>query len=65
MMEVGTGLRSMKETISSGHSGLTTRGGVSVAIPHENIALGQWHQVTGTYDGQYPRFISMAFSAAR
>ncbi len=25
---------------------------VSVVVPHENIALGQWHQVTGTYDGQ-------------
>ena len=23
-----------------------------MVIPHENIALGQWHQVTGTYDGQ-------------
>jgi hypothetical protein len=26
-------------------------GGVSVVIPHETIALGQWHQVTGSYDG--------------
>jgi len=27
-------------------------GAVSVDIPHENIAIGQWHQVTGSYDGQ-------------
>ncbi|MFZ2073029.1 MAG: LamG domain-containing protein [Methanoregula sp.] len=33
--------------------GLDNPGGdISVVIPHENIALGQWHQVTGTYDGQ-------------
>jgi len=33
--------------------GLDNPGGdVSVVIPHENIALGLWHQVTGTYDGQ-------------
>ena len=25
---------------------------VSVVIPHESISTGQWHQVTGTYDGQ-------------
>ncbi len=25
---------------------------ISVVIPHENIAPAQWHQVTGTYDGQ-------------
>lgn len=24
---------------------------VSIAVQHENIAPGQWHQVTGTYDG--------------
>jgi hypothetical protein len=27
-------------------------GSVSVVIPHENIAPGQWHQVTGSYDGE-------------
>jgi hypothetical protein len=27
-------------------------GGVSVVIPHEDIAPGEWHQVTGSYDGQ-------------
>jgi hypothetical protein len=33
--------------------GLDNPGGdVSVIIPHENIAPGQWHQVTGSYDGQ-------------
>jgi len=26
-------------------------GDVSLPVQHENIALGQWHQVTGTYDG--------------
>src|SRR5512137_55835 len=26
-------------------------GDVSVPVQHENIALHQWHQVTGTYDG--------------
>ncbi len=26
-------------------------GDVSIAVQHENIAPGQWHQVTGTYDG--------------
>jgi hypothetical protein len=35
-------------TIALGNPG----GDVSVVVPHENIALGQWHQVTGTYDGQ-------------
>jgi hypothetical protein len=25
---------------------------VSVVIPHESISTGQWHHVTGTYDGQ-------------
>lgn len=30
---------------------LENTGDVSVAVQHENIALGQWHQVTGTYDG--------------
>src|SRR5208283_325339 len=30
-------------------------GGVSVVIPHETIALGQWHQVTGSYDGSVAR----------
>jgi hypothetical protein len=31
---------------------LGNTGDVSVAVQHENIALGQWHQVTGTYDGE-------------
>ena len=30
-------------------------GRVSVVIPHETIALGQWHQVTGSYDGSVAR----------
>jgi hypothetical protein len=30
---------------------LGSAGDVSVAVQHENIAPGQWHQVTGTYDG--------------
>jgi len=30
---------------------LEKSGDVSVPVQHENIALGQWHQVTGTYDG--------------
>jgi len=30
-------------------------GGVSVVIPHETIALGQWHQVTGSYDESVAR----------
>jgi hypothetical protein len=30
---------------------LENSGDVSVPVQHENIALGQWHQVTGTYDG--------------
>ena len=29
-----------------------TGGDVSVVIPHESISTGQWHYVTGTYDGQ-------------
>jgi hypothetical protein len=31
---------------------LERKGDVSVPVQHENIALHQWHQVTGTYDGQ-------------
>jgi len=27
-------------------------GSISVVLPHEYITPGQWHQVTGTYDGQ-------------
>jgi len=27
------------------------KGSVSVVIPHESITPGQWHQVTGSYDG--------------
>ena len=30
---------------------LENTGDFSVPVYHENIALGQWHQVTGTYDG--------------
>jgi len=30
---------------------LENTGDVSVPLQHENIALHQWHQVTGTYDG--------------
>ena len=30
---------------------LEKSGDVSVPVQHENIALHQWHQVTGTYDG--------------
>jgi hypothetical protein len=30
---------------------LGNAGDVSVPVQHENIALGQWHHVTGTYDG--------------
>jgi len=30
---------------------LEKSGDVSVPLQHENIALHQWHQVTGTYDG--------------
>jgi hypothetical protein len=30
---------------------LEKSGDVSVPVQHENIALRQWHQVTGTYDG--------------
>jgi len=30
---------------------LEKSGDVSVPVQHENIALAQWHQVTGTYDG--------------
>ena len=30
---------------------LENTGDVSVPVQHENIAPGQWHQVTGTYDG--------------
>lgn len=30
---------------------LENTGDVSVPVQHENIALHQWHQVTGTYDG--------------
>jgi hypothetical protein len=31
---------------------LAGTGDISVAVPHENVALGQWHHVTGTYDGR-------------
>jgi hypothetical protein len=31
---------------------LERRGEVSIPVQHEGIALHQWHQVTGTYDGQ-------------
>ncbi len=31
---------------------LERAGDVSLAIPHESIAPRQWHQVTGTYDGE-------------
>jgi len=31
------------------------RGSASVVIPHEAITPGQWHQVTGSYDGQVAR----------
>lgn len=31
---------------------LENTGDFSVAMQHENIALGQWHHVTGTYDGK-------------
>jgi hypothetical protein len=30
---------------------LDNTGDFSVPVQHENIALGQWHHVTGTYDG--------------
>jgi hypothetical protein len=30
---------------------LENTGDVSVPVQHENIALHQWHQITGTYDG--------------
>jgi hypothetical protein len=30
---------------------LDDSGDISVPVQHENIALHQWHQVTGTYDG--------------
>ena len=30
---------------------LENTGAVSLPVQHENIALRQWHQVTGTYDG--------------
>lgn len=30
---------------------LENTGDISVPVQHENIALHQWHQVTGTYDG--------------
>ena len=30
---------------------LENTGDVSIPVQHENIALHQWHQVTGTYDG--------------
>jgi len=35
--------------------GLGRKGEVSVVVPHENIAPGQWHHVTGTYDGNISR----------
>lgn len=31
---------------------LEDKGDVSVPVQHENIALHEWHQVTGTYDGK-------------
>lgn len=31
---------------------LENAGDVSLPVQHENIARGQWHQVTGTYDGK-------------
>ena len=31
---------------------LERRGEVSIPVQHEGISLHQWHQVTGTYDGQ-------------
>jgi len=31
---------------------LDSAGDVSIPVQHENIALHQWHQVTGTYDGK-------------
>jgi len=31
---------------------LEHRGEVSIPVQHEGISLHQWHQVTGTYDGQ-------------
>ena len=31
---------------------LEKRGDVSIPVQHEGISLYQWHQVTGTYDGQ-------------
>jgi|WetSurMetagenome_2_1015567.scaffolds.fasta_scaffold34379_3 hypothetical protein len=31
---------------------LENNGDISVPVQHENIALGQWHHVTGTYDGK-------------
>jgi len=31
---------------------LERRGEVSIPVQHESIALHQWHQVTGTYNGQ-------------
>ena len=33
----------------------SVRGSTSVVIPHETITPGQWHQVTGSYDGQVAR----------
>jgi len=30
----------------------SVQGSVSVVIPHEAITTGQWHQVTGSYDGE-------------
>lgn len=35
--------------------GFGERGDVSVVVPHENIVTGQWHHVTGTYDGNTSR----------
>jgi hypothetical protein len=34
---------------------LDTTGDISVNVPHENVAPGQWHHVTGTYDGRTSR----------
>ena len=31
---------------------LESRGEVSIPVQHEGISLHQWHQVTGTYDGE-------------
>jgi hypothetical protein len=30
---------------------LENAGDISIPVQHQNIALGQWHHVTGTYDG--------------